>query len=587
MFRLKSVYIKDYKNIQDQTFDFSSNTGYIALIGLNGSGKSNLLEAISIIFNGLFNKKAIPFEYEIKYDIDGHIYERKKLSAKKDGLRVKDEDMQYPSSIIACYSGEDLRLWHVAYEDYYMQYFKNAIRDRSFAPKIIYINKYCWKIAFISLLCSTKDTVREFLKKLLSIDDIRSVDIHLEADAEKRARFADHAACRWYDSIKHLQDEDENQLINANVIATTDMTSYGASSSEDPAIIFQFLYLLSLPKKDKDDRQTIDKLITNINITIDGISFDNLSEGEKKIILIECITQVLGNDNSLVLLDEPDAHVHIAIKKDLLKLAAYFNGQTIITTHSPMFLNKHWDGYDEKNIYYLSNGKIESSKPLKHLSELTDNSIDYFEGVFILSSKRVLVVEGKYDDKYLKKAINIFSKRNSKYKKLNEIVIFSANGASAAEVIYNQIISPCLEKIEKVVFLFDYDDGGWKDGWKKIKAIHDTNPNIIPMFYQDNYSSPAYPTSDAEVTKTNGSKKIKDENSYIVEDLFSEDSYASIIHPVITARKQKDFRKINYGKNGTVGTIKKHIEENYDTFNEIWYNGFEPVLDKLLNVFNF
>lgn len=42
MFRLKSVYIKDYKNIQDQTFDFSSNTGYIALIGLNGSGKSNL-----------------------------------------------------------------------------------------------------------------------------------------------------------------------------------------------------------------------------------------------------------------------------------------------------------------------------------------------------------------------------------------------------------------------------------------------------------------------------------------------------------------------------------------------------------------
>ena len=57
MFRLKSVYIKDYKNIQDQTFDFSSNTGYIALIGLNGSGKSNLLEAISIIFNGLFNKK--------------------------------------------------------------------------------------------------------------------------------------------------------------------------------------------------------------------------------------------------------------------------------------------------------------------------------------------------------------------------------------------------------------------------------------------------------------------------------------------------------------------------------------------------
>ena len=45
--RLKSLYINDYKNIKEQTFDFSDNTGYIALIGLNGSGKSNLLEAIA------------------------------------------------------------------------------------------------------------------------------------------------------------------------------------------------------------------------------------------------------------------------------------------------------------------------------------------------------------------------------------------------------------------------------------------------------------------------------------------------------------------------------------------------------------
>ena len=109
MFRLKSVYIKDYKNIKEQTFDFSANTGYIALIGLNGSGKSNLLEAISLIFQGLFDKKAIPFDYEIKYEIDGHLYERKKQSAKKDGARAKDDDMQYPSSVIACYSGEASR----------------------------------------------------------------------------------------------------------------------------------------------------------------------------------------------------------------------------------------------------------------------------------------------------------------------------------------------------------------------------------------------------------------------------------------------------------------------------------------------
>lgn len=48
--RLKSLYIKDYKNIKDQTFDFSDNTGNIALVGLKGSCKSNMLEAIGLIF---------------------------------------------------------------------------------------------------------------------------------------------------------------------------------------------------------------------------------------------------------------------------------------------------------------------------------------------------------------------------------------------------------------------------------------------------------------------------------------------------------------------------------------------------------
>ena len=79
--RLKSLYIQEYKNIKEQTFDFSNNTGYIAFIGLNGSGKSNLIEAISLIFNGFLNKKRIPFEYEIRYEHDGKNYTRKKRGA--------------------------------------------------------------------------------------------------------------------------------------------------------------------------------------------------------------------------------------------------------------------------------------------------------------------------------------------------------------------------------------------------------------------------------------------------------------------------------------------------------------------------
>lgn len=585
--RLKSLYIKDYKNIKEQTFDFSDNTGYIALIGLNGSGKSNLLEAISIIFNGLMNNKAIPFKYEIQYELEGNTYLRKPYVSMRNGSKVKDSEMIYPSSVISCYSGEDLRLWHMAFEDYYMHYFNQAISNKSFTPLLVYINKYCWKIAFIALFCSEKDETKEFLRKCLHIDDLTSINCQFIIDKEKKESFKQHNALKWFNRIEELQDKDKKRVINANTMRTIDMSLYGVTLPEkNSQYIFQYLFLLSLPKKNPQKRQNVDKLIEEIKIDINGVDFDGLSEGEKKMILIECITQILGDEKSIVLLDEPDAHTHVAMKKELLKSISQYSGQIIMTTHSPMFLNKRWDGYSDHNIFYMHDGKIENSDLLKHLRELTDNEVDFFEGAFILSSKKILVVEGKYDDKYIKKAISIFAKKDKKYNKLSDIAIFSANSASAAETIYNQILHPCNERIEKVVFLFDYDDGGWKDGWKKIKAIHDINPKIIPLFYQDSYSSTSYPTSDIDVEHTNGSKCIKNENSFMVEDLFSESSYLNIISPVITSRTHKDFRKLTFGKKGTAGAIKNHIEKNYNTFDDAWYDGFKPVLDKLLDEFD-
>ena len=102
--KLLSLHIDKYKNLSGD-YDFTSQDGYIALIGENGSGKSNLLEAISLIYHGIFDKKEIPFDYTIKYQIGDSIYERGKRIAKKDGEAIKASDIYHPSSIIACYSG--------------------------------------------------------------------------------------------------------------------------------------------------------------------------------------------------------------------------------------------------------------------------------------------------------------------------------------------------------------------------------------------------------------------------------------------------------------------------------------------------
>ena len=125
--RLKSLYIKDYKNIKDQTFDFSANTGFIALIGLNGSGKSNLLEAISLIFDDLYGiqhpENDIDKGYRITYKIGDQEYTYTTLNEQNNTIPLSNGKRTCPSSVIACYSGEDLRLWEMAYEPYYKNSF--------------------------------------------------------------------------------------------------------------------------------------------------------------------------------------------------------------------------------------------------------------------------------------------------------------------------------------------------------------------------------------------------------------------------------------------------------------------------------
>lgn len=570
--RLLSLYIKDYKNIQDQTFDFADNSGYITLIGLNGSGKSNLLEAISLIFDDLYDisHSEQVKGYRITYELDGQEYTYTTLDELNNIIPLAKEERTCPSSVIACYSGEDLRLWNMAYEDYYMHYFKNAIHDRTFSPKILYINKYCWKIAFITLLCSCHNNgnVKDFLNDLFAIENITDVDIQFEADDTKRKKFSSHAACKWYDKLKSYQDADANHLINANMIATTDMMAYGALQPEAPAYVFQFLYLLSMPKKETGKGQTIDKLITDIKIKIRNIDFDALSEGEKKMVLIECITQVLGDDNSLVLFDEPDAHVHIENKKKILETITQYNGQAILTTHSPVMCNLITEA---KNIKLLKDGKNVDTSKIEQLKRLSGNEFQYFEGAFVLSSKKILVTEGIYDIRYLRKAIEVWEKRDPKYGRLKEVGMLYAGSASEEDIIYDELIREKIASLDKVVFLFDYDKGGL-DGWKKVNPIALAEPKVTPIFYQLDYGLTLNTTID----------NVIQQDSITVEDMFAPAAYVSLFtNPSVMEATHKYFRC----RQKITDKIKEYLQKNYSTIDDAHYDNYGPLLNKLLSLY--
>ena len=577
--KLNKITFDNYKNLSRE-YSFEQANKHVALIGLNGSGKSNLLEAISLLFAHTMGMEVdSPFaQYRLTYDIRGHRVDITEGDSLANGT-ISEEDV--PSSLIACYSGEDNRLWNSGFGRYYVDFFNKAIRGGDYKPKVIYINKYCWKIAFLSLLFSEKGEVKSFISDKLHIN---TDSVYVRFFTKNGANPQPHDASNWYVRVcaKYpntqilINDLKSNEDVDLNCIKYPGLTP--------DQIVFYYLYFLHMPDKQGTLGLEADKLIEKIEISVNGYDFDNLSEGEKKLILIECITNVLGDESSLILLDEPDAHTHIAMKKDLLKLISEFEGQTIMTTHSPMFLNKRWDGYKEENIFYMHDGKIEDIELLKHLAELTDNSIDYFEGSFILSSKKILVTEGPYDILYIKHAIDKFADENPKYLRIKEQVAFlHAGGSSNAADLYEQTLYPASEHYDNLTFLFDYDKAGF-EGAEKVKESMgkkgDTKPKIL--FYQDDYSS--------EKTR----KPIdKDSESYLVEDLFDSNSYLVVTNKV-NVRNHKELRNITWNDviksnkrpKSTPEAIKCYIEDNYDSFEKEWLQKFKPILNKLLDVFD-
>lgn len=565
--KLRNIHIDNYKNL-NSSFSFENNTGYISLIGLNGSGKSNLLEAISLLFAHIMGiKVTLPFnQYSITYDIREHGVDIIEGDSLENGA-ITEEDL--PSSLIACYSGEDNRLWDSGFNSYYIDFFNKAIGGGEYKPKVLYINKLCWKIAFLSLLFSEDNDVKNFITDKLHVN-IESVNVQFFT--KEGANPQAHDASNWYNRVVSKYADARVQINDLKNDEDVDLGCSKYPELTNDQIVFYYLYFLHMPDKSSEPALSADKVIEDIDISVNGYNFDDLSEGEKKLILIECITKVLGDENSLVLLDEPDAHTHIAMKKDLLKLISEFEGQTVMTSHSPMFLNKRWSGYKEENIFYMHDGKIEDTEPLKHLAELTDNSIDYFEGSFILSSKKILVTEGPYDILYIKHAINKFSDENPNYLKIRDHVAFlHAGGANNAKSLYMQALYPVLSKIDKLVFIFDYDKEGFT-GLKQLKeSIADKNDtNTRCIYYQESY--------DTEMID-----KPTDGTSYMAEDLFAPESYASQVAPLHALNTHKEFRN---RKQATSEAIKEHIKRSYSSFEREWLNNFEPVLDKLLDVFS-
>ena len=67
----------------------SEDSFVAAIIGNNGSGKSNILEALTQIFSAVYNEKSVSFRYRICYSIYNDNFEISNTAVKKQSRFMK------------------------------------------------------------------------------------------------------------------------------------------------------------------------------------------------------------------------------------------------------------------------------------------------------------------------------------------------------------------------------------------------------------------------------------------------------------------------------------------------------------------
>lgn len=568
--KLRKLEINGYKNLGENTvFNFENCTNYVALIGLNGSGKSNILEAISKIIHSYHYKQEIEslanggFNFLLEYEKDGKIIKLQNNQIFVNNRLRKREIKQFlPSQVIACYSGEETRLWEEIFSAPYLQYF-NKVKLNYLAQKLrfLYINKFSWETALLSLLCH--DSSANFIKDLLGITDLQDINITFKFAKSYNQRKTKYSIAntseltipQFTDRIKTEQETDPNQILKISQIASIDLGNLQNENQNNEWCrkFFDFLFLATMPIKKK--------LITGINIEFNNKDVKKLSEGEKKLILIKCISSVLADNNTIVLYDEPDVSLHVSRKKEIKNLIDNNNHFTVITTHSPKLIKE----LDEKNVFIVNNNnssvEVLNTDSIRNIKHITHNEFSLVDATLMYSlDKDVLLVEGTNDYNYINEAL---TKLSPQFDNFNYHII-NCGGADNVPTVLEQSIINLLKPNQKCVCLFDYDDQGRRNFNKIGEIINNSgNTNIIAMYHPNHNGLEHHGTS------------LND--SFLMENYFPVRSYKDLIMNDIISKNS--FKQLSEYQNP-----KNVINNNYKNFNPIYFSNFAILIQKLIDL---
>ena len=370
--RIDQVKIRNFKNLKDVAIDFDESQTTSVVIGKNGAGKSNLLEALVIIFRDLdLDEDTAAFDYEIVYRCKGNNVAITNQNGKRiirvngdtiSNRKFKAEKDEYlPSNVFAYYSGNEKRMEEHFARHQQKFYDEMLNKGEGKFRRLFYARPVHSNFVLLAFFALADKGNTEFLKKYLDIDSLESV--LFVTHKPEWAKSKDNPAKSEFWGSRGYVREFLDDIYKLSLAPLIESVKVPVGIKNTKTTEFTYLYLKDqqalgkLAQKYKTDTEFfkylestyLSDLIDEVRIKVkktDGsvVTFNELSEGEQQLLTVLGLMKFTEKDEALFLLDEPDTHLNPKWKFEYLQLIEDISGknensQVILSTHDPIVIS--------------------------------------------------------------------------------------------------------------------------------------------------------------------------------------------------------------------------------------------------------
>lgn len=384
--------LSPFKNVENVRVDFDESSLMTMIVGRNGSGKSNVLEAIVIIFKNLDLGRSPEFAYEIKYTIGQAESERwvivkadpsqsslsKQYSIRSAPVHGRDEvgkvvpiskvkrdrdgvSRYLPKYLFAYYSGPSDRLEaHFIYHrtEFYKKLLENKVDLGGHIRPLFYAKPFHSQFVLLAFfLAENSREEQDFLRENLGIEGLDSVHFVMRRPEWVKAKnrlekfwgaggvvrdFLDRLYPLALAPLRITRNETvsltgrkiKNEFLHLFLPDVESLRDFSKGLSPD--VFFKML-----------ESTLLSDIMSEVNVRVrvksssDALTFRELSEGEQQLLTVLGLLKFTGGEDSLFILDEPDTHLNPAWAAKYLKFVRDFvpNHKTshlLMVTHHPL-----------------------------------------------------------------------------------------------------------------------------------------------------------------------------------------------------------------------------------------------------------